>query len=704
MLSHRLLPSFSFPQSDRTVAAGRPYPLGATWDGKGTNFALFSAHATKVELCLFDSAGRTEVERIALPEHNEDVWHGYVAHAFPGQRYGYRVHGPYEPGAGHRFNPHKLLLDPYAKDLAGNFSWNDAHFAYRAGHKNQDLSFDRRDNARWTLKSVVVDDAHSWVAGKRPQIPWERTFVYEAHVKGFTRQHPLIDEAARGTYGALADPAIVKHLRGLGVTAVELLPIHAFLDDRHLTDNGLANYWGYNTINFFTPERRYADRNAISEFRSMVAGLHEAGIEVILDVVYNHTAEGNHLGPTLCYRGIDNACYYWLTADDARFYENYTGTGNALNLSHPRVLQLVMDSLRRWVEVYHVDGFRFDLATTLGRVPEFNRQGPFFAAIRQDPVLAGVKLIAEPWDVGPNGYQLGAFPNTWSEWNDVYRHTMRRFWRGDPGMLGDVASCMAGSALQFQHDGRDPRSSINHVAVHDGFTLADTVMYAQKHNEANGEDNRDGADDNASTNWGVEGPSDDPEINKVRWRIRRNQLACLILAQGVPLMLAGDEVANSQGGNNNVYCQDNEVGWIDWSRADSDDDMTSFIGELMELRREFRQLRPHRWLEGVREDGSFDIKWLTTDAGDMAEHDWSFFEGRFLAYLLAPQEPGDGPLFIVMNAALEPVEFSMPEWSGVADWRVMIDTGDASERVADGSPGGRLSCRPQSVLVFAGVS
>jgi glycogen operon protein len=695
-----LLPSFSFLSSSR-ITAGSPYPLGASWDGRGTNFALFSANATKVELCLFDSSGRREVQRIRLREKTDDVWHGYLSHVSPGQLYGYRVDGPYEPQAGHRFNAHKLLLDPYAKALAGEFTWNDAHFSYRTGHKNEDLSFDKRDNARWMLKSVVVDDAHSWGKGRRPGTAWEDTFIYEAHVKGLTQQWPEMDDALRGSYAALADPGVIEHMRKLGVTAIELLPIHSFVDDRYLVDRGLKNYWGYNTVNFFTPARRYARSDPAAEFRSTVAALHDAGIEVILDVVYNHTAEGNQLGPTFCYRGIDNASYYWLTPDDARYYENYTGTGNALKLAHPRVLQMVMDSLRRWVEVYHVDGFRFDLASTLGRLPDFNREAPFFAAIRQDPVLAGVKLIAEPWDIGMGGYQVGAFPNGWSEWNDVYRNTMRRFWIGEPGLLGETAGVMAGSALQFNHDGRGPRASINHVTVHDGFTLMDLVSYEQKHNEENGEDNRDGSDDNASINCGAEGPTDDPEINRTRRQLRRNQLACLLLAQGVPLLLAGDEAGNTQNGNNNAYAQDNATGWVGWEKRGSEDDLTDFVHQLSELRRRFPQLKPHAWLRGKQEDGSYDIKWLTPAGAEMAEADWNFAEGRFLSYVLAAPNGGQ-PLFIVLNAAQQPVDFTLPEWPNVRHWANVIDTGEDGDRVGSGAPGTGLSARRLTVLVFAG--
>jgi isoamylase len=701
--SHRLLPSFSFLNPNR-VAEGLPHPLGASWDGRGTNFALFSANATKVELCLFDKSGRREIQRVTLPERTDDVWHGYLPNIGPGQLYGYRVDGPYDPQHGHRFNPNKLLLDPYAKALAGELIWNDAHFGYRPGHKQEDLSFDKRDNARWIPKAVVVDDAHSWGKGKRPYLAWEDTIIYEAHVKGLTKQHPDVDEALRGTFAGLADPAVIDHVRKLGVTAIELLPIHSFVDDRYLVDRGLKNYWGYSTLNFFTPERRYAQEDAAAEFRSTVAALHDAGIEVILDVVYNHTCEGNHLGPTLCYRGIDNASYYWLNPEDQRYYEDYTGTGNALKVAHPRVLQMVMDSLRRWVEIYHVDGFRFDLATTLGRTPEFKRDGPFFAAIRQDPVLAGVKMIAEPWDVGLGGYQVGAFPNGWSEWNDVYRKTMRRYWIGDSNVLGEVARCMTASALQFQHDGRGPRASINHITVHDGFTLADLVSYEQKHNEANGEDNRDGSDDNGSTNCGVEGPTDDPEILKLRRLLRRNQLACLLLAEGVPLLLAGDEVANSQSGNNNAYCQDDKIGWVDWSKRNSEDDFTALVAELTSMRQRFPQLKPHRWLEGKRADGSYDIKWLTPAGTEMTEADWNFPEGRFLSYVLAPVSPRGQSLFITINAAREPIEFTLPEWPQVRQWQNLLDTGENGDRTGGGAPGAKLTARQLTVLVFAGQS
>ena len=702
MFSHPLLPSFSFLKSNGPISAGSPHPLGATWDGRGTNFALFSANATKVELCLFDREGKRETERVTLPERTEDVWHGYLSHVSPGQLYGYRVHGPYEPNQGHRFNANKLVIDPYSKQLGGTFTWSDAHFAYRTGNKQEDLSFDRRDNARNMYKSVVVDVAHTWAHERRPQVAWEDTIIYEAHVKGMTQARKDIPDDARGTYRGLSERGTIAHLRKLGVTAVELLPIHAFLDDRHLLDRGLKNYWGYNTLSFFTPEARYAHGDEITAFRATVAALHDAGIEVILDVVYNHTAEGNQMGPTLCYRGVDNASYYWLMPDNPRYYDDFTGTGNSLNLAHPRVLQMVMDSLRMWVEVFHVDGFRFDLASTLARVPAFDRNAPFLTAVRQDPVLANVKMIAEPWDIGMGGYQVGGFPTGWSEWNDQYRKTLRQFWRGEGNLVGDLARRMTGSAEQFQHDGRAPYASINHVTVHDGFTLADLGSYESKHNEANGEDGRDGSDDNVSVNCGVEGPSEDPDIIACRRRMRANQLACLFLAQGVPLMLAGDEAANSQNGNNNTYCQDNETGWIDWSKLGTDDDFTELVGQLTGLRQRFPQIKPNRWVEGKKVDGSYDVKWLTPAAAEMGEPDWNFPDGRFLSYVLATAQQGGQPIFIVLNGADEDVEITFPEWANVAQWQNVLDTSIGTAKYDPLPAGGKWMSRSKSVLAFAG--
>jgi glycogen operon protein len=688
------------------IMEGMPHPLGATWDGRGTNFALFSANAATVELCLFDSQGRRELERIALPEHTDDVWHGYLPDVSPGQLYGYRVHGRYEPDHGHRFNPNKLLLDPYAKRLFGRIVWSDAHFGYRAGSPRADLSFDRRDNARGVPKSMVIDEAFTDANERRPHVRWEDTIIYEAHVKGLTQLRDDVPPAWRGFFRGLAAPNVIDHLKRLGVTALELLPIHAFADDRHLVERSLRNYWGYNTLSFFAPEPRYAPDNPIESFRSTVSRLHDAGIEVILDVVFNHTAEGNHLGPTLSFRGIDNASYYWLLPGKPRFYDDFTGCGNALNLTHPRVLQMVMDSLRYWVEAYCVDGFRFDLASTLARGPNgFDPRSPFFAAVRQDPVLAKVKLIAEPWDVGLGGYQVGAFPSGWSEWNDVYRRTLRRFWRGEGNLIGDLAHAMAGSAELFRAGGRGPRASIHHVTVHDGFTLADLVSYNEKHNEANGEDNRDGSDENFSVNFGVEGPADDPEIVALRRQTQRNQLACLMLAHGVPLLLAGDEVSNSQSGNNNAYCQDNEIGWVDWSALGTDGDLTGFVARLAALRRRFPQLRPRHWIEGKRPDGSYGVIWLTPQATEMTEPDWNFPEGRFLSYVLGAISEG-APLFIVLNAAPDAIAFKLPPWPGCGHWKPLLAT-----TATDGHGGrktlpvGSMSeARPQCLLVFEGTA
>jgi glycogen operon protein len=677
--------------------------LGATWDGRGTNFALFSANARKVELCLFDRQGRREVERVALPERTEDVWHGYLNDVVPGQLYGYRVHGPYEPERGLRFNAHKLLVDPYAKWITGRLVWSDAHFGYRAGSPRGDLSFDRRDNARGMPKAVVIDEAFTWGEERRPSIPWEETIIYEAHVKGLTAQREDVPPGWRGTFRGLSAPSMIEHLKRLGVTAIELLPIHAFVDDRHLIERGLSNFWGYNSIGFFAPEARYALEPPLDAFRSTVSRLHDAGIEVILDVVYNHTAEGNHLGPTLSFRGIDNTSYYWLQSNQPRFYDDFTGCGNALNLTHPRVLQMVMDSLRYWVEVCHVDGFRFDLASTLGRgAAGFDGRAPFFAAIRQDPVLAGVKLIAEPWDIGPGGYRVGAFPAGWSEWNDHFRRTLRRYWTGEGNLIGELGRRMTSSADLFDHDGRAPRSSINHVTVHDGFTLADLTSYQHKHNEANGEQNRDGSDDNYSTNCGVEGPTNDPDILRLRRRLRCNLLTSLMLAQGVPLLLAGDEAGNSQNGNNNAYCQDNPTGWIDWSGLHHADDNTDLIAQLTALRRRFAQLRPRRWVEGRRADGTFGVLWLTPQATEMTEADWNFPEGRFLSYVLAPVEEGQSSLYIVLNTAVETIAFTLPQFDAYRRWMALLDTAAHVPSGQEFPSGSQLKAMPRSILAFSG--
>jgi isoamylase len=697
-----LLQFFSSRSDNVQLSAGAPHPLGATWDGRGTNFALFSANAERVELCLFDGHGRREIERIVLPERTEDVWHGCLNDVAPGQLYGYRVHGPYHPERGLRFNPHKLLVDPYAKQLAGRLVWSDAHFGYRAGSARADLSFDRRDNARGMPKSVVVDEAFTWGKERRPAIPWEDTIIYEAHVKGLTQLREDVPPAWRGTYRGLTAPSVVAHLKRLGVTTLELLPIHAFMDDRHLVERGLSNYWGYNTLSFFAPEARYAAGTPLDSFRSTVSRLHDAGIEILLDVVYNHTAEGNHLGPTLNFRGIDNTSYYWLLPDQPRYYDDFTGCGNALNLTHPRVLQMVMDSLRFWVQVCHVDGFRFDLASTLGRGPNgFDRGAAFFAAIRQDPALGAVKLVAEPWDLGPGGYQVGGFPSGWSEWNDHFRRTLRRYWAGEGNLIGELGRRMTGSADLFHHDRRSPRSSINFITVHDGFTLADLVSYERKHNEANGEHNRDGSDENHSTNCGVEGPTDDPKILE----LRRHLLSSLMLAQGVPLLLAGDEVGNSQGGNNNAYCQDNPIGWVDWSALGRDEeDMTSLVSELAKLRRHLSQLRPRRWVEGRRPDGSFGALWLTPQATEMTERDWNFPEGHFLSYVLGPLKATDVPLYVVLNAAPETIELTLPALPKYGRWTVLLETARKPRLGEEFPSGAKLEARPRSILAFSGAA
>jgi glycogen operon protein len=678
--------------------------MGANWDGRGTNFALFSAHAEKVELCLFDPQGRRELERVVLPERTDQVWHGYVADVVPGQIYGYRVHGPYAPEEGFRFNHNKLLLDPYARLLSGRLTWSDANFGYRIGSTRGDLSFDRRDNAHCMPKAVVIDEAFTWGGEGKPAIPWADTVIYEAHVKGLTQQREDVPENLRGTFFGLTAPGMINHLIRLGVTTIELLPIHAWVDDRHVVDRGLHNYWGYNTIGFFSPDPRYARDNALDAFRSTVSRLHDAGIEVMLDVVFNHTAEGNQLGPTLSFRGIDNTSYYWLKPGEPRYYDDFTGCGNALNLSHPRVAQMVMDSLRYWVSVCHVDGFRFDLATTLARTAHgFDGGAAFLAAARQDPVLSRVKLVAEPWDVGLGGYQLGRFPPGWSEWNDAFRRTVRRFWNGSDGnLLGELAARMTGSADIFRGHGRKPSASINYVTAHDGFTLMDLVSYAEKHNEANSEDNRDGADDNDSTNCGVEGPTESEEVNRQRLILRKSLLASLMLAQGVPMLLAGDEVGNSQGGNNNAYCQNNPTGWVDWSGLGRDGvDLTDLVRRLIELRRRFPQLRAGSWFDGRQDDGSFGVLWLTPKAEEMTEEDWNFPAGRFLAYVLGGSDDG-APLYVALNAASEAIAVTLPAIEGWRGWREELTTvpHDSAGRF---DAGATHEVAARSVLVLSGL-
>jgi glycogen operon protein len=667
------------------VEPGRPFPLGAEWDGGGVNFALFSANAEKVELCLFDPSGKNEVERVALPECVDEVWFGYFPDLLPGQLYGYRVYGPYDPAHGHRFNPNKLLIDPYTKSLQGRLIWSDTHFGYRLGSARGDLSMDRRDNARGMPKCQVIDGAFTWGKDKPPATPWDQTVIYELHMRGYTMRHPDLPAHVRGTAAGLSTSKVTEYLKALGITAVELLPVHAYLNDRHLVERQLSNYWGYNTINFFAPEQRYLSSGSIAEFKTMVAHFHAANIEVILDVVYNHTGEGNHLGPTLSFRGIDNASYYHLVSDNPRHYMDFTGTGNSLNLTHPRVLQMVLDSLRYWVTNMHVDGFRFDLASTLGRESNgFDQGGSFLDTIRQDPILNGVKLIAEPWDVGLGGYQLGGFGPGWAEWNDRYRDTVRRFWRGDDGMLPDLASRLTGSADIFDHRRRRPSASMNYVAVHDGFTLADLVSHENKHNEANGEDNRDGSDNNNSANYGVEGPTDDPNIQALRRRQRYNMLATLFFSNGTPLLMAGDEFGHSQKGNNNAYCQDNELTWIDWEAAAKDQDATAFVSRLIALRHKHLSLRgPHFFHGTPGPDGLKDISWLNPAGHEMTQEDWGNGISRCVGVMFNDGVPDIRPqnskvkkdiLLLLLNASTNTVLFKLPTFPGGKQWIVDVDT------------------------------
>jgi glycogen operon protein len=667
------------------VREGHPFPLGATWDGVGVNFALFSAHATKVELCLFDIDGERQIECHELPEYTDEVWHGYLPEARPGTVYGYRVHGPYEPAAGHRFNPNKLLIDPYARQLVGELEWDPAVFGYTLGSPDKDLSFDERDSARFMPKCRVIDPAFSWGAERRPQVPWERTVVYEMHARGYTMRHPCVPPEMRGTFAGLMRPEVVDYIRRLGVTAIELLPIHAFVDDSHLLDKKLCNYWGYNTIGFFAPQPRYLGTPFVNETKEMIAHFHSVGIEVILDVVYNHTAEGNELGPTLSFKGIDNASYYRL-APDPRYYINDTGTGNTVNLSHPRVLQMVTDSLRYWAEEMHVDGFRFDLATILAREPYgFDEGGGFLDSCRQDPVLSRVKLIAEPWDCGPGGYQVGHFSPGWAEWNDRFRDTVRAYWRGDDGKLADLAKRVTGSGDIFDKRGRKPWASVNFITAHDGFTLNDLVSYDRKDNAANGEDNRDGHSENLSHNYGVEGPSKDPEIRKVRFRQMRNMIATLMFSQGTPMLLAGDEFARTQRGNNNAYAQDNEISWVDWEGIDEDAvELIDFSRRAIELRRDNPILRRGRFLSGAYNEALDvkDVTWLTPAGDEMADANWTDGLARCLGVLLdgRAQPTGirrrgtDQTLLLVFNAYHDAVKFLLPKVAGGRSWAALVDT------------------------------
>jgi isoamylase len=673
---------------------GHPYPLGATWDGKGVNFALFSEHATGVELCLFDSPdAEKESERVRFTEYTDHVWHAYLPEVLPGQLYGYRVHGPYEPQQGHRFNSNKLLLDPYAKGIGRDVKWADEVFGYRLGDPESDLSFDDRDSAAYAPLAMVIDPAFTWGDDRPPRTPWHKTIVYELHVKGFTQLHPALPERLRGTYAGLASESVIKHLTDLGITAVELEPVHYFLNDRHLLDRGLTNYWGYNTLGYFSPARRYAakhiQQDAVQQFKMMVAGLHQAGIEVILDVVYNHTAEGNQLGPTLSMRGIDNIAYYKLTEEDRRSYRDYTGTGNSLNVRHPRVLQLIMDSLRYWVNDMHVDGFRFDLASTLAReLYDVDRLGAFFDIIHQDPILSQVKLIAEPWDVGEGGYQVGNFPVLWSEWNGIYRDNVRRFWKGDEGLLPEFSTRLTGSSDLYKGDGRKPYASINFITCHDGFTLHDFVSYNDKHNEANGENNQDGTNENNSWNCGAEGPTDDSTINALRAQQKRNFVATLLLSAGVPMLLAGDEIGHTQQGNNNAYCQDNETTWLKWNITDEQRAFLGFVRSVINIRQTQPVFQRRKFFLGRQIDGADvpDISWFQPSGEEMSDEAWNAgytqclgvrLPGDLIGEVNERGEPITGDsIVLLVNAHHEPIPFTLPSGGEGQEWERLIDTAD----------------------------
>ena len=700
---------------------GKPYPLGATWDGEGVNFALFSENATAVELCLFDGQeSDKESHRILVEERTDQVWHVYIPGLWPGQHYGYRVHGPYEPTAGHRFNPYKLLIDPYAKSIAGTIEWSGAMFGYQIGDPRADLSLDTRDNAGNIPKCVVVDQAFTWGGDRLLKTPWDKTVIYEVHVKGLTARHPDVPDHMRGTYSALTTPAVIDHLLALGVTAVELLPIHHCVRDKHLTDGGLTNYWGYNTIGFFSPDIRYAVSPVrgrhVREFKTMVKTLHSAGIEVILDVVYNHTAEGNQLGPTLCFRGIDNVSYYRLLDEDKRYYMDYTGCGNTLNVTHPRTLQLIMDSLRYWVIDMHVDGFRFDLASALAReLHAVDRLSAFFDILHQDPILSQVKLIAEPWDVGEGGYQVGNFPVGWAEWNGKYRDTIRRYGKGDGGQVAELAYRLTGSSDLYSMSGRRPYASVNFITAHDGFTLRDLVSYDHKHNDANGEHNKDGTDDNASWNCGVEGPTQDAAVNQLRERQQRNFLTLLFLSQGVPMLCGGDELGRTQQGNNNAYCQDNDISWFDWKLDHTQRHLLEFTQHLIAFRKRHPVLRRRRFFQGRHIRGSEvkDISWFKPNGKEMTDDDWNAGYSKSLALRLAgdamaeTDEKGraivDDTLLIIINAHHTPLAFTLPAHKREVRWQPILDTSvtaGSEKLVTNLKGGGRYDLEARSIAVL----
>lgn len=681
----------------RKVLPGKPYPLGASWDGSGVNFAIYSELATKAELCLFaDPGSKVESERLPLSEVSAHVWHGYVPGIQPGQLYGYRVHGPYEPHNGLRFNPAKLLIDPYAGALCGKVNWEAPAFGHQPGHEDADLSMDDKDSVWGMPKCVVVDTSFDWEDDQPLRIPWHKSIIYEVHVKGFTALHPDVPSEQRGKYAGLASPPVLEYLKNLGITAIELLPVHDFLDDKHLVDRGLSNYWGYNTMNFFSPTARYSGSGdcggQVTEFKQMVKALHGAGIEVILDVVYNHTAEGNELGPTLSFRGIDNTTYYKLVPDQQRYYVDYTGTGNSLNMLNPQVLKLIMDSLRYWILEMHVDGFRFDLASALAReLHEVDRLSAFFDIVHQDPVISQVKLIAEPWDLGEGGYQVGNFPHLWTEWNGKYRDTVRRFWRGNDSQVAELAYRLTGSSDLYQEDGRRPYASINFVTCHDGFTLHDLVSYNEKHNEGNGEGNKDGVDDNMSWNCGAEGETDDLAIIELRERQKRNFLATLLLSQGVPMICGGDEIGRTQRGNNNTYCQDNELSWYDWELDERRQALLSFTKRLTELRKHHPNLGRRKFFQGRKIRGSDikDIMWLRADGAEMTDEEWESGWMHVLGMLLGGEVIGevdekgeplrDETLLLLLNGHHEPVEFTLPATSAGGRWEVVLDTSAEDE-------------------------
>ena len=701
----------------RIVLPGKPFPLGATWDGTGVNFAVYSENATKVELCLYDNRSRKEYERFEVKENTAFTWHCYIPGVQPGQLYGYRVHGPWEPQRGLRFNPAKLLIDPYAQAVSGRVNWDEPIFPYQFGGEDSDLVRDDRDDGDGMPKGVVVHPYFDWEQDRSPRTPLSDSVIYELHVKGFSKLNDEIPEQLRGTYAGLASPPAVRYLTELGITAVELMPVHQFVHDKQLVERGLRNYWGYNTLNFFSPESGYSSSGdtggQVAEFKAMVKVLHREGIEVILDVVYNHTAEGNHLGPMLSLKGIDNTTYYKLMGDNPRYYMDYTGTGNSLNVRHPQVLKLIMDSLRYWVTEMHVDGFRFDLASTLAReLHDVDRLSAFFDIIHQDPIISQVKLIAEPWDVGDGGYQVGNFPVLWAEWNGKYRDTVRRYWKGDPGTLSDLGYRLTGSSDLYQNDGRKPYASINFVTAHDGFALEDLVSYNEKHNEANGENNQDGANDNHSWNMGVEGPTDNAEIIEARERQKRNLLATLMLSQGVPMICGGDEIGRTQGGNNNAYCQDNEISWYHWDLDDRRHALLDFTCKLIELRKSHPNLRRKKFYQDrvVHNSVLKDIAWYRTDGQEMTEDEWNAGWVRSLAVLFNGQtlnsvdEMGqaitDDTFLILLNSSHEGVTYTLPAGPHGHHWEMVFDTSNLKTPFKSAEMNGSLEVYARSVVLL----